>query len=321
MSARDPDRASATDSPGPGEGRNEVPDAVESGPPGTRFSEVRRFSRLDSTNRYLLDVARDAPRPGLVAMADHQSAGRGRLGRAWEAPPGANLLVSVLLVPALPADELHLCSAAVALAAAQACEDAAVIAPADAAVGAGGALVVSLKWPNDLIVGERKLAGVLAETVPVDDSGPAAPATEPRGSSTRPGARAVVVGVGVNVRWPPRDVDGAWSSVPAELRGSATSIRRESAADVEPRDLLQLLLVYLEERLRELDDVQGRVALVERYRARCSTLGRRVRVELADGEVTGDAVDITAEGHLLVDTGAGLTAVTAGDVVHVRGAG
>src|ERR1700686_1291505 len=82
----------------------------------TAMYEVRRFAELDSTNRYLLDEARAGAAEGLVAMADHQTAGRGRLGRRWEAPPGANLLVSVLLRPTLPTEELHLCTVAMALA-------------------------------------------------------------------------------------------------------------------------------------------------------------------------------------------------------------
>ncbi len=274
-----------------------APDAsgtVESGPAGTRFTEIRLFGRLDSTNQYLLDAARVEPIPGLVATAQHQSAGRGRLGRSWEAPQGANLLASVLLVPRLPVDQLHLCSAALSLAAAAACEEAV------------GTMAVSLKWPNDLVVGERKLAGVLAETVPIDEQ-------------MGEGARAVVVGVGINVRWPPSDGDPEWSSVPSELRRSATSIVRESGLDVDPRNLLDTLLVHLDGRLGQLDSPQGRIELARHYRARCATIASRVRVETADGAITGTAVDVTAEGHLLVDVGTRLATVTAGDVVHVRG--
>ncbi len=83
----------------------------------TRFVDVRRFASIDSTNRYLLDEARAGAKEGVVAVADHQTAGRGRLGRTWQAPSGANLLLSVLLRPSVPADERHLVTAAVALAA------------------------------------------------------------------------------------------------------------------------------------------------------------------------------------------------------------
>ncbi len=128
----------------------------------SRFGDVRWLPAVDSTNRYLLDLARAGAPEGVVVVADHQSAGRGRRGRSWDSEPGAALLVSILLRPdpaVVPPDRRWWVSAAVALAAAEACGPAAAI-----------------KWPNDLIVGDRKLAGILAEA----DRG------------------AVVVGVGIN---------------------------------------------------------------------------------------------------------------------------
>lgn len=279
------------------EGAAEAPYVAAAGPAGTRFTEIRRFAELDSTNRYLVDEAVGSPRDGLVAVAEHQSAGRGRLGRRWEAPAGANLLVSILVTPRLAADQLHLCSVAAALATASACEQAAGLRP-------------SLKWPNDLLVGERKLAGILAESVPL------APA--PGGPPER---RAVVVGVGLNVGWPPPDGEPGAGAVPPELRGIATSIRRETGGDTDPRLVLDFLLADLERRLVDLDDAAGRQRLGREYRERCTTLGRPVRVVLPDGETTGTAIDITPEGHLMVDVGACFTTVTAGDVVHLRDAG
>src|SRR5579864_9639914 len=85
-------------------------------PAGTRFGPIRRFAEIDSTNRYVLDEARAGAPEGMVAVGDYQSAGRGRLGRRWEAPSGSNLLMSVLLRPTVTVDELHLCTVAVALA-------------------------------------------------------------------------------------------------------------------------------------------------------------------------------------------------------------
>lgn len=129
---------------------------------------MRRFATIGSTNTWVMEAAGAGARQGLVAVADHQSAGRGRLGRTWEAPPGANLLCTVLLRPDAVS---HLAVAVVAL------------AGRDAASAAG--VSCGLKWPNDLMVGERydsKLAGVLAET---------------------DGAGAVGVGIGMNVGWAP----------------------------------------------------------------------------------------------------------------------
>jgi BirA family biotin operon repressor/biotin-[acetyl-CoA-carboxylase] ligase len=270
----------------------------EPGPPGTRFAEIRHFAEIDSTNRFLLDEARAGAPAGLVAVADHQSAGRGRLGRRWEAPPGTNLLVSVLVEADLPLDELHLCSVALALAMAEACEALAGVVP-------------ELKWPNDLLVGDRKLAGVLAESTPL-------------GTGDEAG-RAVVIGVGCNVLWPPPDdpavpVDPSvpTEAVPDDLVGTATSLWRASGRRLAPADLLRALLVAAEPRVAALGRAAGRRALAEEYRRRCATVGREVRVEQAAATFHGRAVEITPAGHLVVETPTGSVEVTAGDVVHLR---
>jgi BirA family biotin operon repressor/biotin-[acetyl-CoA-carboxylase] ligase len=254
-------------------------------PAETRFGPIRRFSEIDSTNRYLLDEARAGAAEGAVAVADYQSAGRGRLGRRWEAPPGSNLLVSVLLRPVLAPEELHLCTVALCLAAANACERAAGLVP-------------GLKWPNDLIVGERKLGGILAEAIP----------SGPEGNSP-----AVVVGLGLNVQWPPPGSEG--------LSFPATSIWRETRTKVEPLELLELLLEELETRLGDLADGGGRLRLAGEFRRRCDTVGKAVLVTLPGEQLTGPAADITVEGHLVVDTGVCLKTVAAGDVVHLRDPG
>lgn len=131
--------------------------------PGTRFSDVRRLPEVGSTNRVAADLARAGAGDGLVVVADQQTAGRGRRGRAWESRPGTALLVSVLLRPA-PV----LVTLAAGLAAADACAAVSGVQPA-------------LKWPNDLLLGEAKLGGILAEVV----------------------GDAVVVGLGVNLSWAP----------------------------------------------------------------------------------------------------------------------
>ena len=191
-------------------------------------------------------------------MAEHQTAGRGRLDRRWEAPANASLLMSVLL---RPGHTSHLVSACVALAAAEACEAVAGVRP-------------GLKWPNDLVVGDRKLAGVLAEA----------------------GWGGVVVGIGINVAWAPPDME-------ATCLGEGVS--REA-----------LLAALLEGIDRRYPDQWAIVA--REYRERCVTVGRDVRIELADETFTGRAADIDDEGHLLVDVGMCLRTVTAGDVVHLR---
>ena len=165
---------------------------------GTRFREVRWFASLDSTNRYLVDEAGAGAAPGLVVVADEQSAGRGRLGRTWVAPPGASLLASALLDGDAPAEHRHLVLVAAALAAIDAVDSHCGFRP-------------RLKWPNDLVVGDRKLAGLLAEAA---------------------GTGAIVVGMGLNVDW---------DAFPAEIEATATACNREGRP--APRD--ELLVAWL----------------------------------------------------------------------------
>jgi BirA family biotin operon repressor/biotin-[acetyl-CoA-carboxylase] ligase len=297
------------------QGRPDPMPTVVPGPTGTRFAEVRWFDELDSTNRYLLSEARTGAAEGLVVVADHQSAGRGRLGRRWEAPPAANLLVSVLLRPRLPIQARHLASAVVALAAADAC-------------AALGEVNVDIKWPNDLLVGGRKLAGVLAEAdVGAEAAGGA------KADAGADGMSPIVVGIGINVAWPPAPPGEGPTHVGTgpgsgqaeraagelEIAESATSLVRESGRVVDRARLLSRLLIGLEPRVAALASPEGRKGQAADLRTRCTTIGARVRVETAAHAFTGTAVDVTVEGHLVVDVDdQGPRTVVVGDVIHLR---
>jgi BirA family transcriptional regulator, biotin operon repressor / biotin---[acetyl-CoA-carboxylase] ligase len=223
--------------------------------PHPRFSDVRWFAELDSTNRLAAELARAGAPDGVVVGADHQTAGRGRRGRRWESRPGGSLLVSVVLRPVPP-----LVTLAAGVAAAEACE-------------AVAGRPVRLKWPNDLLVdGHRKVGGILSELV----------------------GDAAVVGLGVNLTWAP---PGAASLGPS---GPGSGV----AGPEVDRD--GLLAAYL----RALDRPDG---VLDRYRARCATLGRHVRVQLPRETVEGRATDVDEEGRLVVDG----RRIGAGDVVHL----
>ena len=250
----------------------------------TRFTTVRTYAQLDSTNTALVEEARRGAPEGLVLVADHQTGGRGRLGRTWSAAPGAALLVSVLLRPPLPIDEVSVVLMAAGLAACDGVEAAAGFRP-------------GLKWPNDLVVTDRdvtdrKLAGLLTEATGGADPG-------------------IVLGLGINV---------AASAYPPELAGEATSCEEVASRPVDRAELLVAFLTALETRYSAVLGGGGRSAVLDAYRADSATLGRRVRVELAAGPaLEGSASDVADDGRLVVVDDAGAEhLVSVGDVKHLR---
>ena len=286
----------------PGDRASNQADLATSLLAGTRFDKVRWVAETGSTNSDAMASARDGAPEGVVVVADHQRAGRGRLGRTWTAPPGASLLVSVLLRP--PAGVVGAVGMAVGLAMAEAVEELTGVA-------------AGLKWPNDLLVedrgagrgADRKLAGILAE------------ADWPAGTTASSGWRAprddermvVVVGVGINVNWP--------ASLPDELAETATALNHVVGHDVDRTELLVAFLRRLDGHYGSLVEARSAAAsgLLDAWRSRSATLGRRVRVDLGAGDVEGTAVDVTAEGHLVVETAEGeRRTFAAGDVVHLR---
>jgi BirA family biotin operon repressor/biotin-[acetyl-CoA-carboxylase] ligase len=239
---------------------------------------VRVVEETASTNADVAAAARSGARAGLVVAAERQSAGRGRAGRTWVAPARSGIAVSVLLRPAAPRETWGWLPLLAGLA---------VVGPLAAMSG----LDLGLKWPNDVLVdGERKLAGLLAEVV--DD--------------------AVVVGLGLNVSLRADELP-----VP-----TATSLALEGSDVVDRDPVLRAVLRGLAERYRSFEAAGGDPAaagLVEAYGAACSTLGRQVRVELpGDRLVHGEAVDVDDAGRLVLRTADGMTALAAGDVVHLR---
>jgi BirA family biotin operon repressor/biotin-[acetyl-CoA-carboxylase] ligase len=268
--------------------------------PGQRFADVRWVAETGSTNADAMELARQGEPEGIVLVADHQTAGRGRAGRTWTAPPEAGLLLSILLRP--PAAVMDLTTMAVAVSAAVAVESVAGFAP-------------RLKWPNDLVWPgdgsgpDRKLAGILAEAD--------WPASSPISAGWRAPAAgeraAVVVGIGINVSWP--------DELPDDLAEVAVAMSHVVAAPVDREDLLVALLSALGPRYLALCAGE-RVALLDEWRDRSATLGRRVRVELGADDVEGTAVDVTDDGHLVVETLEGpRRTFAAGDIVHLRPAG
>lgn len=227
-----------------------------------------------STNALVSDRAQAGEEQGLVVTAEHQTAGRGRLDRTWETPARTSLTFSVLLRPEVDARDWSwlplLTGYAVQAALADRLPD------------------IALKWPNDVLVEERKVAGILVERIETP-SGPAA-----------------VVGIGINV-------SQSLDELPIAL---ATSVELETGEPVDRTDLLSQVLGSLHGLQGLLADPE---ALRTAYADVCSTLGRNVEVHLPGDEIRrGMALDIDSRGALVVSADGGTFTVSAGDVVHVR---
>lgn len=222
--------------------------------PGPLCRELTVLARCVSTNDDVLAEARHGAREGRVIVAEEQTGGRGRRGRAWHSPAGANVYMSVLLRPgSRPAAALPPLSLVVGLAVTEAVAE---VAPG---------IEPRVQWPNDVLVHGRKLAGILNELVDCPGSG-----------------LALVIGVGINVNQ---------EAFPEDLRDIATSLRLETGRLHERAPLVAAVLRRLHACLGQLD-AQGLEPLLARWASRSSTLGRRVRCQDGpEGIATGLAAD------------------------------
>lgn len=246
---------------------------------------VEVLPHTPSTNAVLAERARDGAPEGLVVATEHQTAGRGRLDRSWETPAGSALTFSTLLRPEVPPATWPWLPLLTGYA----------VAKSLAAAGFGAVL----KWPNDVLIGDRKVAGILVERVET------------------PGGPAAIVGIGLNVL-----LEAEALPVP-----TATSLLVESGGLGHPVPDRTVLLASLVDTLLESYDAwQAGIAdgsvvrLRESYTRVCGTVGREVEVSLPDGSLLlGRARGIDEHGRLVVAPTAGPeVAVGAGDVVHVR---
>lgn len=241
---------------------------------------VHWYEEVGSTNDVAKELAEAGALHGEVVVAEHQTAGRGRRGRGWSSPPRRNLYLSVILRPDLPparAPELTL------LASVAVCQ----------AVRQAGIPGAAIKWPNDVLAGGRKLAGVLTEMAAEVER-----------------VQWLVLGVGVNV-------NATEDDFPPELRAVATSLLVARGAPVPRALFAAALLTGLEEWLdRHAADGFGPVRSA--WREMSDTLGREVRVRAGGADLVGVAEDVDEAGALLVRTASGLERVVAGDVELLR---
>jgi len=237
------------------------------------------FEEVGSTNDVAKRLADEGASHGEVVVAESQTAGRGRRGRTWTSPAGRNLYMSAVLRPDLPpsrAAELTL------LASVAVCQ-----AVRQAGVSSG------IKWPNDLLAGGRKLAGILTEIAADPDR-----------------VQWLVLGIGVNVNL-------RQDEIPDELRPIATSLAIERGEPV-PRALFAAAVLSALEEWLDRHQEEGFAPVREAWKSMSDTLGREVRVRTNDTDLVGVAEDVDGAGALLVRTGEGLERVLAGDVEMLR---
>ena len=232
---------------------------------------------VDSTNRAAADLARQGAVEGTVVVADAQTAGRGRMGRRWESPAGENLSFSILLTPNVePArvPQLALVAAvAVHEGLAECCPE----------------ITAQIKWPNDILVGGRKVAGILCEASLEADR-----------------VHRVILGVGINVNG---------TSLPRSLRAVATTLRIAGGREVSRPELLAGVLNRLEVRYEGWLRDGSLAGLLDFFERHSALNGRPVAVENRSGVVRGTARGITPTGELVVETAdGGLLRLLAGDV-------
>lgn len=246
--------------------------------PGAFGRPLHFHAIVDSTNERAAELARAGAPEGSVVIADAQMAGRGRGDRRWDSPPGVGIYVSVIVRPPVGAER------AVFLTSLAALSVSAVIAQAAGRES-------SIKWPNDVLLRGRKVAGVLAE----------------RG---RGGSEAwVVIGIGLNLNHHRDDF-------PPALREKATSLRAETG-DVHCRvRLTSRLLAQLEADYRAFR-AGGPAALLERLRAASAVLGHRVEIEDGPRRVQGIALDLDDRGGLVLGKGKGREVFTSGSIRRI----
>ena len=235
---------------------------------------------MESTNQFLLDAAGQGAPEGALAVAESQTAGRGRQRRLWHSPAGRNLYFSLLLWPDVPMMRFPQLALLTALALRR------------AVLSQEATLPVGLKWPNDLWLAGRKLSGILCEC-------PAEP--------NREGRRGIVLGVGLNVNSQEEDF-------PPELRSVATSLKWQTGREFSRELLLAEFCNAFQELYDQWQKAQDLTPFLEEWRKNDVLAGRNITLQLPSELLTGKVVGYTPQGFMLLETDNGVRTISVGDV-------
>ena len=235
--------------------------------------DLRSFSRVNSTNEVAKSLAPHCQN-GTVILAETQTQGRGRLSRPWASPPGG-IWMSIILKPKIPLAKVYQINMFVCVAVSK-------------AIFSLLGLETGIKWPNDLLIRERKICGILMEV-----------------SAEVGRLDYAVVGLGINANVRLSDLSEEWRS---------TTIACEVGHEVSRSDLIQRILLEIEEAYEKM----GSIEIYEEWRRRSITISRAVRITSNSGDIVGVVEDLAEDGALLLKTEGGLQRVLAGDCIHLR---
>ncbi|MHA2020495.1 MAG: biotin--[acetyl-CoA-carboxylase] ligase [Candidatus Thorarchaeota archaeon] len=238
------------------------------------------LDEVGSTNAVAKQHMLDGEGEGLVVVADNQTEGRGRHNRVWVSPKGS-LYLSIVLEPRVNESLSPLLGLLMGCASAT-------------AIMKLGVIPVRLKWPNDILVGERKIGGILSELVMDDEH-----------------VKGVIVGVGINQNVTRKDF-------PPEIRNSMTTVYEEICSNTSREHLASRIVGEIDRRLITIQAAQSFAPMLIEYNGLCDTLGRKVRVNQGADIIEGKATEIDDNGSLIVMTETGKEVVTLGDVVHLE---
>lgn len=243
---------------------------------------IHHFLEIDSTNSKAYQLAMEGAEEGEVVVAESQSQGRGRLGRKWFSPPYLNLYLSLILRPQIPPHQASVMTLMAAVATAEAIQSSSGLKP-------------SIKWPNDLLLGERKVAGLLNEIHSEADR-----------------IHFIILGIGVNINMEKK-------MFPKEICQSATSLKIEKGEPISRKDFFQTLLQKLE-CWYSIFFEKGPSAILDAWRGWATLQGRLVKITSFSDTLIGKAIDIDSDGALIVETRDGKQRrILAGDVEYSGG--
>ncbi|HWR59097.1 MAG TPA: biotin--[acetyl-CoA-carboxylase] ligase [Thermodesulfovibrionales bacterium] len=236
---------------------------------------------VDSTNTYAMELAEKGAAHGTVVIAEYQTKGRGRIGRTWVSPPGGNIYMSVIIRPAIKLKDATLLTIMAGVACCLALKDIA-------------GLPVDLKWPNDLMVSNKKIGGILTEV-----------------KSNAGKIFFAAMGIGINVNVP-------MEAFSQDVRGIATSIGNETAREHSLEPLIAGILNEIDTWTDILAE-DGGESVVNEWRRSTTMLGKSVRVSLGDESLTGIAEDVDEQGMLILRLPSGISRkINAGDLTVLR---